>query len=373
MAINTATITYHASHNYGSMLQAYALQQTLLGLGYGNRIINLRTARQKEMYSRPWDRFPCSLRDFLIEAKHLPFRNALQKKHDLFEEFIKNELQVTREYASAEELMETADEYDCFIAGGDQIWNTFPVDFDWSFYLPFTERKKISYSASMGPAAEKEISEREKVGSLLKRFSSISVREEGTQRMVEKLSGMNAEIHIDPTLLLGTEQWRKMAGKERLIDGDYILVYSPLFKKDVYEIAMKLGKRFGMKVVTSNHVIYHKPSVWGLEYHLEAGPKEFLNMVDNARLVVCGSYHAILFSKIMETPFLAVNGDKDNRMSTFLKRAGLAGRSIDTASLCDEGRIKEDNIFSCHFGKANEYTDIERKKSIDYLIKSIEG
>ena len=93
MAINTATITYHASHNYGSMLQAYALQQTLLGLGYSNRIINLRTTRQKEMYSRPWDRFPCSLRDFLIEAKHLPFRNALQKKHDLFEEFIKNELQ----------------------------------------------------------------------------------------------------------------------------------------------------------------------------------------------------------------------------------------------------------------------------------------
>ena len=46
--MKTATITFHAAHNYGSMLQAYALQQTILNLGHENVILNLRTDKQKE-------------------------------------------------------------------------------------------------------------------------------------------------------------------------------------------------------------------------------------------------------------------------------------------------------------------------------------
>lgn len=45
--MKTATITFHAAHNYGSMLQAYALQQIILRLGHSNEIINLRTERTK--------------------------------------------------------------------------------------------------------------------------------------------------------------------------------------------------------------------------------------------------------------------------------------------------------------------------------------
>ena len=47
----TATITFHAAHNYGSMLQAFGLQQTLLKMGYENEIINLRTNRQTKLYT----------------------------------------------------------------------------------------------------------------------------------------------------------------------------------------------------------------------------------------------------------------------------------------------------------------------------------
>lgn len=43
-------ITFHASHNYGSMLQAYALQQVVKNLGYDCEIINFRTKRQKDLY-----------------------------------------------------------------------------------------------------------------------------------------------------------------------------------------------------------------------------------------------------------------------------------------------------------------------------------
>lgn len=48
----TKTITFHAAHNYGSMLQAYALQQTLKAIGVDNEIINFRSKKQHDMYTR---------------------------------------------------------------------------------------------------------------------------------------------------------------------------------------------------------------------------------------------------------------------------------------------------------------------------------
>lgn len=50
--IKTGTVTFHASHNYGAVLQAYALQRYLLSLGYKNEIINLRTKTLKEIFKK---------------------------------------------------------------------------------------------------------------------------------------------------------------------------------------------------------------------------------------------------------------------------------------------------------------------------------
>ena len=47
-----AIITYHASHNNGSFLQAYALQEFISSLdGYTCEIINFRQPEQQKMYS----------------------------------------------------------------------------------------------------------------------------------------------------------------------------------------------------------------------------------------------------------------------------------------------------------------------------------
>ena len=47
-----STITFHSSYNYGSCLQAYALQEYIKKLDNDceYKIINLRTEIQKEMY-----------------------------------------------------------------------------------------------------------------------------------------------------------------------------------------------------------------------------------------------------------------------------------------------------------------------------------
>ncbi|MDY3266615.1 MAG: polysaccharide pyruvyl transferase family protein [Phocaeicola sp.] len=366
--MKTATITYHASHNYGSMLQAYALQNSLKKMGYENTIINLRTSIQKEFYSCPFSSKSSTLLKKMINLKNSIYRNELIKKYELFESFINEFLITTQEYPSNESLVEAQLDYDCFIAGGDQIWNTYPLDFDWSFFLPFTNRKKISYAVSMGPAGEKEVIDKDKIKNYLKSFSHISVRENGTKKIVESLVDKPISINIDPTLLLSKTEWEKIIPSEPIIKSEYILVYTPIFKKDVYDIAMNLGKILNLNVITTNHIIYHKIKYWKLKYHLDTGPIEFLNILKNARLVICGSYHAVLFSKIFEVPFFAVDGDKDNRMCTFLSQTGLTDRVINLNNVKEKSLIS----YNCDFSTSNICIEKEREKSINYLKNSIE-
>ena len=78
-------LTFHASHNYGSMLQAYAMQTYLKKRGIEAENINLRTNIQKNMYAYPWN--PTSIRSiikFLFNPKWM-IENI--KKWNLFEKF----------------------------------------------------------------------------------------------------------------------------------------------------------------------------------------------------------------------------------------------------------------------------------------------
>lgn len=367
--MKTATITYHASHNYGSMLQAYALQRTIIKLGHENEIINLRTERQKNLYSKPFESTRPFIRQMLHNLLWFPYRNALEKKYDLFEQFLTENLMLTSEYSCMEELKEADLDYDCFIAGGDQIWNTAPTDFDWSFYLPFTAHKKISYAVSMGPKADQQVSSRTEIKDYLSRFAHISVREEATKRIVEVLTGNKATINLDPVLLLDKDEWLTKIDSRPLIDGDYILVYMPRgYRKDIFNIAEKISRAIGMNVYTSlfTHQLLFQNKI---KKYLAVGPLEFLNLLSNAKLVICGSYHAVIFSALFERPFIAVDGMHDDRLRTFLANTNLTSRAMTQDNL--ENRY--DQLFDCDFFKSTNYLNSERESSLAYLKNAIEN
>lgn len=367
--MNTATITFHASHNYGSMLQAFALQRTLERLGYNNEIINLRTKRQREVYPElsellSRDSF---FKNLSRKILYCPFRQSLNTKYELFEKFLREDLILTKEYSNIQELESAKLSYDCFIAGSDQIWNTAPLDFDWSFYLPFVkDKRKISYAVSMGPHAEEQVSDREKVREYLLDFESISVREKGTKDLVESLICHPVAETLDPTLLLNKTEWAEYMNLSPIRKNGYIFVYVPYFKEITYDIAMKIGALSGLPVVTS---MYHPRMLKypSLKYELAVGPWEFLNLLSNADLVVSGSFHAVVFSVIFNRPFYAVNGDKDNRMKSLLENINLLNRSISDIGknfVLDTG---------CNFTEAEKFIEQKRKNSLLYLSKAIEG
>lgn len=320
-------ITFHASHNYGSMLQAYALQKTVEALGYNCEIINFRTKRQKKIY-RP---LPLELR-LLSVLKNIRFPKLAfndLRKHRLFEEFIHEYLKVTNaEYSDLQQLREANFDYDAYISGSDQIWNTYCYDYDPAYFLDFVKgsAKKIAYAPSMGPRPETDVKTNNdsSIKKYLSFYNALSVREEGTADRIERITGIRPTVCLDPTLLLSREDWYSLTDNVSHIQGDYILLYTPFYDEQMYDKALDLAEKHNLRViVTLPNSCFRFRNKKRMEFYTSVGPKEFLTLIKFSRFVVCKSFHAVVFSIIFSRPFYAVNGMNDSRVVNLLKRTGL--------------------------------------------------
>lgn len=331
-------ITFHASHNYGSMLQAYALQQIIFGMGYDCEIINFRTKRQREFYRPTFVRgsFIGRIKRSIFYA---PYISSWKKKHQLFELFLEEKYHLSaKEYSTLEELERATLNYDIYISGSDQIWNTCAFDFDWAYFLPFAgHARRVAYAPSMGPSPLQSINsveKAEKIAKLMHYYDFISVRELQTREKIMQFTDIECAVTLDPTLLIGAEIWNKMAGDTPLIKGNYIFLYTPWFNEAIYTEAERMSKAMNMPIVVSllhngwrnNRRITRKPYLC----HLATGPIEFLNLCKFATFNIGKSFHLVVFSILLRTPFYAMNGMKDSRVRDLLVQTGLEalGRSL---------------------------------------------
>lgn len=322
-------ISFHSAHNYGSMLQNYALQKVIEKLGGSPVTINMRTERQKKQY----EYFPSlkshpNVRQLVKSAFYLPFRKQLIEKDRLFENFMNTHLKLTKEVN--EDTIKGLEKFDVYISGSDQIWNPAAGDFSWNYFLEFCTPPilKMSYAASMGPnpfhlSNSLEILER--IRKDLSSYSVISVREQRTKELVDSLHlEKECIVHVDPTILLSSKEWEQLLPEEHVVNGKYIFFYNPVFVRDAYEAAKKLAQISGLPVVTSNIANYKAVILFpGFKYRLDVGPIEFLDLVKNAEWVIGHSFHLMVFSILFRRKFIAVNGISDSRISNLLSLTGL--------------------------------------------------
>ncbi|MBO4812881.1 polysaccharide pyruvyl transferase family protein [Candidatus Saccharibacteria bacterium] len=362
-------ITYHASHNYGSCLQAYALQEFVKrNFDCSYEIINLRTENQSRLYSLCFDKK--GLKNIIKSFLYYRFKKQLVNKYDKFESFINERIDLSpTSFSSFDELNAFKFDYDCCISGSDQIWNTSPADFDWSYYLGFIDNCiKASYAASFGPIDQKwDDSVRIRVASLLKGYDRISVREEGSRDIVKGLLKTEPSVNIDPTMLLSKGEWDKIINKKRYQEGDYIFLYDLKNKKDTYRIVKYISKAVGLPVVVAQENLNTVSSNFIKRF--DAGPEDFLNLIKNAKLVISSSFHGSVFPIIFGVPFFAIDGGSDYRINNLLRTLSLEHRSINS----EDYAKKIDNAFSVDYTKALIVLSDEKKNSRDFLSAVIHG
>lgn len=368
---NVAIITFHASHNYGSMLQAYALQNTVSSLGYKVHIINLRTPAQKKIYQPSYRHIRTNnfIKGVLRKIVCLPHIKSLNKKNELFETFLKKELPLTKEYGSANQFGSEFNNYDYYICGSDQIWNTACSDFDWAYFLNFTQQgHKISYATSMGPTPfnDSNIKNKLQIKELVSQIDAVSVREAGTADFIGELTGKTPDIVLDPTMLLTANQWTAKLPEDNK-KKPYIFVYTPHYNLAVYETAKAASRISGLPVINSNFIPKAQIS-YNFKSEFATGPWEFLQLIKNAELVISGSFHAVLFSILFNRPFYAVNGMKDSRMANILSKMNMTDRAIVPADITS---LNKSDLLNVDFSLVDNVLSKEREQSINFLKNAL--
>ena len=351
----TATITFHAAHNYGSNLQAFALQQILLSFGCKNEIINLRTLRQKDAYNVFTKRR--GLKYILKNLSHLFYYKSLKKAHQRFEDFINNKLRLTQEFKSCDELSQADFDFDYYIAGSDQIWNPIPSDFDWAYYLTFVRKgKKISYAPSFGQLASVgDETTTKRIASELVNFDAISVREQGAAENVRNLIGLNPKIVLDPTLLLSSKDYEYLCEQiPRNAESPFIAAYILDRNKIIDDTLEEISNSIGMAV-----------RIFEADAKSELSVEEWIAVYRDASYVITDSFHGTVFSIIFNKPFVCLgNANRGNtRFDSLLGILDLQNRYL--AEYSNATNLLSQPIV---WSQVNAILEVKRGESFRFLL-----
>lgn len=369
MILKVAVITRHAITNYGSLLQAFATQQVIEAIGHECEIINY--IRDDESYMRhektllvrkpEWNRNPIKKMVYLSlrQAESILAGRKFEKEQEKY-------LHLTKRYTSLKELENDKPIADVYMTGSDQVWG--PVEngsYDSSYCLSFTDisDKRIAYAASFGRT---EMTEDIKAffQKWLRQYRHIGVREDSAVSILNEM-GFDSMQVLDPTLLLGSGFWSKIAkpiGKEK-----YILVYQLHNDKRVGEYATHVAKTFGLPLIrisTSFHQISREGKfVWCPDIG------KFLSYIKNAECMITDSFHGTAFAINFNTPFVEVlpNNKTGIRNMSILKLTSLSDRI-----LTDDKDI-ELATKKINYSGANQIIEQKRKESLSVLKNMIEN
>ena len=357
MKVEIGIVTINDDNNYGNRLQNYAVQQFCKKNDLKVETIKNRPLlNDKENLSKKF-KYYYRIKEIL---KNIKANLKRLKRLKCFRNFNKNII-FSKKFFNIENLS-WGKKYDFFIVGSDQVWNPkFKRLSDFDLLAFAKPEQRIAFSASFGiselPENCKEKAKRE-----LEKFKAISVREEKGKEIIEELTGRkDVQVLVDPTMLLTSEEWDKVAKKpEQLKTDKYILNYflgklSDKRKKEIERIAKENNCEI-INILDKNSPFY------------ETGPSEFLYLEKNAFLICTDSFHSSVFAILYNRPFIVFDREDSNvkmnsRLDTLLKKFKLKDRWY-------KDKITEEQL-QINYKQSYKILEEERKKAKEFLENAI--
>lgn len=335
MKIAILTLPLHT--NYGGILQAYALQQVLQGMGHEVVVIDEKKQfhfslkRRMEMYIKgKVKRLLQGKNAIIYSPKYYKQLWAARTKYT--SEFIAEHI-VRKVVADISEIMEG--EFDAFVVGSDQIWRAryaklFPGVRN--AFLLFTKGwnvKRISYAPSFGTDKwEYDKSDTAVCAMMAQMFDAVSVRETSGVELCKDYLNVDATHVVDPTLLLDATDYGKLV-KEDTPKGQGNLMCYVLDKgADVENILSDIVQKSSLNPFYANSQTENQKLT--LEERIQPSVEQWLQGFSDAELVVTDSFHACIFAILNRKPFVVV-GNKSRgvaRLESLLKMFGLEERLV---------------------------------------------
>lgn len=303
-------LTFYFAHNYGAVLQAYAMKKYLLLCKYDVEIVGYCPQHLKKQYSIN----PIYKKRLINKLKCLMSIKRRIKQYYLFEYFIEHNLKPVKE-----KKYPFKNNYDVIIVGSDQVWNLDIIKNDKTYFIPdmSLKCKKISYAASFG---DNSINLNNDIIRYLKDFDYISCREKNDNLYIN--NELKIDLVVDPVFLLPKQYWIKCArdSKYSNVEKKYIFYYCLKTDSELERIVSDLYDEYKYDVYIV-HPIISKQKVKGI-YLNDIGPEDFIALLYKSEFIVTNSFHATAFGSIFGKRIYSSKFDKGGRISSLLKIYG---------------------------------------------------
>lgn len=320
--------------NYGSFLQAYALKQLLLQNG-ADEVYFIDIEKGRELpgfeYSKNQSKWHKLKRLLQIIITGLLFQKIRDKK------FTKKLKRSIEDCFPILELDKAAPkEFDLVVIGSDEVFNCCqPAPWGYTLQLygrVLNAKKVVSYAGSFGHTRYEQLVQLgidKEIGETMKTMAAISVRDQNSYDIVEKLTGIKAEMHLDPVLIYGYE--KEIAERKVSYPGKYMVIYSYQGrindKMEIKEIT-SFAKEHKLKLIS----IFCRYD-WCDEAIIPETPFDVLGWFKGAEYVVTDTFHGTIFSIITGRKFVTLVRTKDlmannEKISSLLRQFEMEERCV---------------------------------------------
>ena len=360
--------------NYGTVLQSFALYQSIKKLGYECEVVGcdeflnkpIPDPRHLDIFSKEFDKQLTQVRFEHFLVRWFKFNKILGN--------------IPKNAVLTAEQKDEIKKFDAFVCGSDQIWMPGMFWFCAKRYLQYAPaEKRIGYAPSLG----KNKVELHDIGNIpqwrewLTSVKYLSTRETTGTAIVSKVTGRHVETVLDPTFLLRPEDWNSFLpygtvsdeiNKILLTGKPYIVAYL-LESYDTHkDYIQAVAKRLKTEIVW----LTGRDNVGPVQRNCATtDPAGFIQLIRNAAFVCMDGFHGSCFSINFSKPFALLsigdNTGNDSRIQDLFRRLKIEGRIIYPGDNPNKLELTMD------YSAIRNNIEAEREKSLIYLKEALEG
>jgi hypothetical protein len=348
---NVATLTLPLHHNYGGLIQAFALQTFLKKNGYDSKVINIDAH---------------SVKPLILSIAYRLKAMILNKKHDELDEisgFPKRYIDLTNKiYSLSDWKRYDINAFDAYIVGSDQVWRADYANNIECFYFNEIERTGkvlMSYAASLGfDDVRYNENTIKSCAQLLKNFKAVSLRESEAIHNFSSKMGVSASSVLDPTMLLEKDDYEELIEQDNIFCKDKIFSYI----LDKNNEKTKILDYCQLKL----NVPYYIFNSEGRKRSMN----DWLSGFKNSSFIVTDSFHGVVFSIIYRKQFIAI-GNASRGLSRFVSLLGKLNLSNRLVLNFDES--KNIDLLGIDYAEVKKVLNKQILISKKFLLKNLES
>lgn len=350
----SAILTLAFYNNFGSVLQAFALQKKIQQITGGiTEVVAFKPQLSQPIYFRSED-----------------LARQYQKKCDLFDEFRSRYLGINGDWFSDIEQINKKHEY--YITGSDIVWGKEFSGLSSTYFLDFVpkEKKRIAYAASMILTEDGKSEDDKLYAKYIPGFDAVSLRETSSVDFIQQFTDKKVVDVLDPTLLLEKKDYQHLVMEgDAIPDKPYLLAYFLTHDPAVVDYTNIMAKKLGLRVVHyfadyPNRIFDSDAGCFAF-----AGPEQFLGYVKHASCVFTNSFHGTCFAIIFQRPFYTYTARRAmlSRVQDLIGRLELENRCF--TDFQDIGKLTLD----IDYIMPNKCWKQEQDKSLEFLENAVGG